>query len=596
MQEETNLDTSPLESIRSLEAINALPAQRIYSSLQPDEIRLVKIHQGLPSAQIECSLVLVSLRSSPKYESLSYVWGPHDESRTITLCREKYSITSNLYNALVHLRLATENRLVWIDALAINQNNLPELNTQVQHMRHIYGAAEGVLIWLGSGDRQIEQLFDFINDRGEDWRYSYGSFEDELTWASNQSFVISSIANLPYWERVWVVQEIMHSPHGSLVYGHSMVRYSRFMSFWEIVTNRVTKTLATDEFMHNYRLFKADTSAVDNFKVISPGSAMAGRFIDLPTWLDKYSKFKCSDPHDIIFGFLGCFEPDIAESIMVDYAMPVVDLYTQMTRLLIEATGNLEVCAVATTRVYPLKGLPLTQVPSWVPNFAGKASAALEERLPDEIVTQLLPHGPTFFQFEGDGKILHLRGITIGEIQRTTSSDPFEDIDIDQASSLDLQTGFRTKIWHIRRELEVSYIELPSFIATFSSWAEQHARCGEILHDVLEEPKELDLAMHQKFKSWLSVFRFTTRRMIFYKLTTQTNSLDESNSMFFGKCSMEVTPGDILCWMFASPFLLALRKVDNHHILVGSANTAGLLTTEFLSRMFGEPAEDFFVQ
>lgn len=112
------------------------------------------------------------------------------------LCDEKYSITSNLYNALVHLRLAADNRLVWIDALAINQKILLELNTQVQQMRHIYGAAEGVLIWLGSGDRQIEQLFNFINDQGEDWRYPYGNFEDELTWVSNQSFVISSIANI----------------------------------------------------------------------------------------------------------------------------------------------------------------------------------------------------------------------------------------------------------------------------------------------------------------------------------------------------------------------------------------------------------------
>jgi hypothetical protein len=90
---------------------------------------------------IRCNLVTTSLNSDPKYEALSYTWGePVDESdiivNSITL-----PVRRNLWDALYHLRGA-EVRTLWIDAICINQKNIPERNDQVQMMRQIYERAK----------------------------------------------------------------------------------------------------------------------------------------------------------------------------------------------------------------------------------------------------------------------------------------------------------------------------------------------------------------------------------------------------------------------------------------------------------------------
>ena len=51
------------------------------------------------------------------------------------------------------LRGVSENRLLWIDAICINQVNDPEKTRQVDLMRSIYTRCRQCIIWLGSLDR-----------------------------------------------------------------------------------------------------------------------------------------------------------------------------------------------------------------------------------------------------------------------------------------------------------------------------------------------------------------------------------------------------------------------------------------------------------
>ncbi|KAF2185186.1 hypothetical protein K469DRAFT_518222, partial [Zopfia rhizophila CBS 207.26] len=113
------------------------------------EFRTVTLHYGAPSSPLQCSLTPASLSSPPQYNALTCVWG-HEATRSqITLNSHLFSVTANLVSALHRIRSDTEDRVLWIDALAINQCDIAERNHRVARMRDIYAAAELVLAWLG---------------------------------------------------------------------------------------------------------------------------------------------------------------------------------------------------------------------------------------------------------------------------------------------------------------------------------------------------------------------------------------------------------------------------------------------------------------
>ncbi|KAK5654250.1 hypothetical protein OQA88_7425 [Cercophora sp. LCS_1] len=117
-----------------------------------DSIRIVVL---LPSTNrgdiIRCKFTNVFLGNEaiPKYEALSYTWGYRQGSRPI-LCEGKtILVTPNCEQALLHLRRRFRSRHLWVDAICINQQSVPEKNTQVPLMGDIYRHASRTIMWLG---------------------------------------------------------------------------------------------------------------------------------------------------------------------------------------------------------------------------------------------------------------------------------------------------------------------------------------------------------------------------------------------------------------------------------------------------------------
>ena len=84
-----------------------------------EEIRLITIKGGSGSEQIQCTLTCVSLRDSPRYEALSYVWGNSKDRAQVLLEGYNFSVTRNLGHALRFLRFLEEDRTIQIDAICI---------------------------------------------------------------------------------------------------------------------------------------------------------------------------------------------------------------------------------------------------------------------------------------------------------------------------------------------------------------------------------------------------------------------------------------------------------------------------------------------
>lgn len=128
-------------------------------------IRVVHILPSiLSAAPIRCRIAVHhDRRERPKYEALSYAWGDaQDGERTIFVDGRPFVVRLNLWLFLKQLRKHRSVRVVWADALCIDQTNIQERNHQVKLMGDIYRHAERTLIWLGPSDQHTDQLFKAI--------------------------------------------------------------------------------------------------------------------------------------------------------------------------------------------------------------------------------------------------------------------------------------------------------------------------------------------------------------------------------------------------------------------------------------------------
>ena len=104
----------------------------------------------------------MSLETAPVYEALSYTWGDSKKERSISCGSGSIAITANLATALVHLRNTDKPRILWIDQICINQDDVHERNEQVALMHRIYSKAENVVIWLGEEGPDDRMAFGFV--------------------------------------------------------------------------------------------------------------------------------------------------------------------------------------------------------------------------------------------------------------------------------------------------------------------------------------------------------------------------------------------------------------------------------------------------
>ena len=84
-----------------------------------------------------------------QYDALSYTWCDPTITHLILLDGHEIKITTGLERALRYLRLTQERRILWIDAICVNQSDHNERNHQVQMMFDIYQNAETVRSWIG---------------------------------------------------------------------------------------------------------------------------------------------------------------------------------------------------------------------------------------------------------------------------------------------------------------------------------------------------------------------------------------------------------------------------------------------------------------
>jgi hypothetical protein len=130
--------------------------------LKPGKIRLLSL--GLVTeprfswlSPSSCLQLRTSVRTleenTTDYLAVSYVWGIATTSVRVMCNGTALFVTPNVYEMLEYLE--PRRKLLWIDAICIDQANLDEKAAQIPLMHKVYTQAELVIVWLGASDPTI---------------------------------------------------------------------------------------------------------------------------------------------------------------------------------------------------------------------------------------------------------------------------------------------------------------------------------------------------------------------------------------------------------------------------------------------------------
>ncbi|CZT21966.1 uncharacterized protein RCC_07834 [Ramularia collo-cygni] len=314
------------------------------------EFRLLRLLPLPKSAQVplQCQILHVSLNRHEKieaYEAISYYWGDPTPNSTINIQGTRLNLPKSSERALRRLALPNTERLLYLDAVCINQSDLSERATQVQLMGDIYRNAQATtLVYFDEGTSQtasqaLTDLRLLHLELQEDCK-PYTALWD-LAWRDgtvNKArhppktpvnwHAIMELFQYPWFRRVWVVQEIALAKKSLLIYHNSSIPmtsvldiaiYLRFHHA-DHIPSTLHETLQTPSHIWFIRLKLAR-------KTPSCCNLLLSEILPYSHGL------QATDPRDKVYGILGLLsKEEVQELPVVDYTKPIEQVFRDATR------------------------------------------------------------------------------------------------------------------------------------------------------------------------------------------------------------------------------------------------------------------------
>ena len=333
-----------------------------YLPLKHDrDIRLLYLLPGSDEAPLSCSIRIVSLSEPPVYEAVSYTWGEPIFSAAIEcFSKGQLPITENLSAALLHLRLVDRLRVLWVDAICINQQDLVERSHQVISLRETFEKAENVIVWLGEdmgGANEAFEIFGAIHNLSSD------SHIADLVDHPEKGKALRDFLGRSWFRRIWVVQELICARKATITCGKYVMEWETFLD--------AAKRLKTSYHLLGH-LFGPETRSVQfalkTLALIYLGRQMRKRRekSHLEELLYGYRHCLASDPRDKIFALVGIAHRQTAAACSPDYSKDVLEVYRDLAIQLIIAERNPDIL----TNCAYIVGSQVLLLPSWVPDWS----------------------------------------------------------------------------------------------------------------------------------------------------------------------------------------------------------------------------------
>lgn len=404
----------------------------------------------------------MDLDIAPRYEALSYTWG-HAEPRDYVICNGvRKSVTPTLGSALRRLRLTDRTRVVWIDAICVNQDDVAERTQQVRLMKDIYTLTSRVIIWLGADEDDkaktavgiIETAASYYREEAQSLSHEQYSVAIQLErWDDKQkskrslpqiyknrpvddktpSEVTDSTAS---WEaiawfyrhswftRMWIIQEVTFAP--------ALLYIGDIEVSWESVA-LAAAFLRRKDYARSEEDSALYVRAMDLFHItLFNGHNWS--------WLLQSTFSKATDPRDMVFALIGLFDRESRSSpyLQPDYGKSVADVYIDVIRHAIELSMSADETDLASLWAYASfearkesSSSSDAVFPSWVIRWdVRERERAAYLSLPSPMTGKFRTGGPATSQFANMPRnlILSVRGVRVGDIASSNSDSDIESL------------------------------------------------------------------------------------------------------------------------------------------------------------------------
>jgi len=311
------------------------------------------------------TLVQRPLKEGFFYEALSYTWG--DESdKVVIACREDtrdpnatqpnmpafagLAISRNCYNAIRRLSLP-DSRVVWIDAICINQEDLAERSAQVRMMGDIFTLASRVVAYIGEETPSIRLVFEELKE-----------VDKELSFPINRPVPnpkiregLDEILQRSWFSRIWVIQEMAFADDVLFMCGSSTASRAALIEAISGYNNiRITKSVVPYVLTVQYDTFSEEQNT------------------GLALWhlLGKTRKNLSTVAKDRIFAVIPLTDNAKELEALIDYERSVEELFIDIATFLLSHIGPW--LFLANRHGHKLK------MPSWAPEWSQNTSIPVE--------------------------------------------------------------------------------------------------------------------------------------------------------------------------------------------------------------------------
>ncbi|KAI1660845.1 HET-domain-containing protein [Daldinia decipiens] len=300
------------------------------------------------------------------YVALSYVWGDSTTTDTILVDGYKIGIAANLSAALRDIRNKTRILRIWIDALCIDQRNIPERNRQVALMGDIYSTAGSTIIYLGPLSPDAQLILQRLRGgmfRSFDNTSSINSasvhkqdLEDDNPSKKSLDLATASSQLLarPWFRRAWTFQELALSRDPWFQCGSRLARWmdlcNLLLPLLRQCQSGIEVDLARMKEVHDAVHARSDTDR---------GALSLWRILEIR------GRAQATDSRDLIYANMGLHldRHEVKEFIQIDYNKTAREIFIEVGHYVIKHVGfNRALSNIANS---PLRSI----LPSWVPDW-----------------------------------------------------------------------------------------------------------------------------------------------------------------------------------------------------------------------------------
>jgi hypothetical protein len=206
--------------------------------------RLLELAPGNRHDRIVVRMFVIPLSEAPDYSALSYVWGNAEETAEVLCYGLSVVTTVNLGAALRRVRYEHKPRIIWADAICIDQSNVRERGHQVAVMGKIFEQTKIVFVCLGpdldggaSGVAAlVKENADLVSRYGSVPQMPIVRIDDPLLDDSRWKAMATS-ADCEWFSRAWVIQEVGLASDPRALYGDVEFSYRELTTLARWVAN-----------------------------------------------------------------------------------------------------------------------------------------------------------------------------------------------------------------------------------------------------------------------------------------------------------------------------------------------------------------------